>query len=76
MMIQRETWEDGDMLLTPSEVARLFRVDPKTVLRWAVAGRIRSIITPGGHHRFRQSDLREWLVRLEPGIGDVPVTPA
>ena len=42
-----------DRLLTPGEVATLFRVDPKTVTRWASAGRIGSIRTPGGHRRFR-----------------------
>ena len=43
----------GERLLTPGEVASLFRVDPKTVTRWATAGRIGSIRTPGGHRRFR-----------------------
>src|SRR5260370_42324003 len=44
-----------ERLLTPGEVAALFRVDPKTVTRWAAAGRIHSIRTPGGHRRFPQS---------------------
>jgi excisionase family DNA binding protein len=42
----------GDVLLTPSEVAALFRVDPKTVTRWAKAGRIECIRTLGGHRRY------------------------
>jgi excisionase family DNA binding protein len=50
-----------DLLLTPSEVARMFRVDPKTVTRWAAAGRIDSIRTPGGHRRFRQSEVHTLL---------------
>lgn len=50
-------------LLTPSEVAVMFRVDPKTVTRWAVAGRIGSIRTPGGHRRFYESEVRELLAR-------------
>jgi len=37
--------DTGDRLLTPGEVAALFRVDPKTVTRWAAAGRIGSIRT-------------------------------
>ncbi|HEX8866244.1 MAG TPA: BldC family transcriptional regulator, partial [Lentzea sp.] len=41
----------SERLLTPGEVANLFRVDPKTVTRWATAGRIGSIRTPGGHRR-------------------------
>lgn len=49
--------DDGDRLLTPGEVASLFRVDPKTVTRWAAAGRLESITTPGGHRRFRKSEV-------------------
>lgn len=44
--------------MTPGEVAELFRVDPKTVTRWAVAGKIQSMKTPGGHRRFRVADVR------------------
>ena len=43
---------NNERLLTPGEVAALFRVDPKTVTRWAASGRITSIRTPGGHRRF------------------------
>jgi excisionase family DNA binding protein len=48
-------------LLTPQEVATMFRVDPKTVTRWALAGRIGSIRTPGGHRRFRESEIKALL---------------
>jgi excisionase family DNA binding protein len=54
----------AEHLLTPGEVASLFRVDPKTVTRWASAGRIGSIRTPGGHRRFRESEVRSMLARL------------
>src|SRR6185503_9749019 len=54
----------GERLLTPGEVAALFRVDPKTVTRWATAGRIGSIRTPGGHRRFRESEVNELLAEL------------
>jgi excisionase family DNA binding protein len=47
-----------DHLLTPAEVAALFRVDPKTVSRWAKAGKISSIRTLGGHRRYRASEIR------------------
>lgn len=50
-----------DRLMTPSEVAAVFRVDPKTVTRWAAAGRLPHIKTPGGHCRFRESDVRALL---------------
>jgi excisionase family DNA binding protein len=45
-------------LLTPSEVAEMFRVNPKTVTRWARAGRISAVRTLGGHRRFRASEIR------------------
>lgn len=51
----------ADNLLTPSEVAALFRVDPKTVTRWAKAGKIGSIRTLGGHRRFRESEVMDLL---------------
>lgn len=52
---------DTEALLTPSEVAALFRVDPKTVTRWAQAGKISSIRTLGGHRRYRESEIKELL---------------
>jgi excisionase family DNA binding protein len=64
-----------DRLLTPGEVATLFRVDPKTVTRWASAGRIGSIRTPGGHRRFRESEVRA-LLRGEAADLAVPAQPA
>jgi excisionase family DNA binding protein len=51
-------------LLTPGEVARLFRVDPKTVTRWAKDGRLPpgSVIrTLGGQRRFKASAIRALL---------------
>ncbi len=41
------TTDVHEHLLTPGEIARMFRVDPKTVTRWAASGRIGSIRTPG-----------------------------
>lgn len=52
---------DPEPLLTPSEVAELFRVDPKTVTRWAKAGKLASIRTLGGHRRYRESEVRSLL---------------
>ena len=50
-----------EKLLTPSEVATLFRVDPKTVTRWAKAGKLTSIKTLGGHRRYRESEVKALL---------------
>lgn len=48
-------------LLTPAEVAEAFRVDPRTVTRWAKAGKLSAIRTLGGHRRFREAEIRALL---------------
>jgi excisionase family DNA binding protein len=53
-------------LLTPAEVATLFRVDPKTVTRWAKAGKLTSIRTLGGHRRYKESEVKELLKTTTP----------
>ena len=57
--------QNPDALLTPAEVAALFRVNPKTVTRWARAGKITAIRTLGGHRRFRASEIRRCLEQME-----------
>ena len=53
--------DGGQRLLTPAEVAALFRVDPKTVTRWAKAGKLSSIRTLGGHRRYWENEVRRLL---------------
>ncbi len=63
--------EDGrepERLLTPAEVAAMFRVDPKTVTRWAKAGKLSSIRTLGGHRRYRETEVHAYLA-----VGCVPM---
>ena len=55
-----------ERLLTPAEVASLFRVDPKTVTRWAKAGKLTSIRTLGGHRRYKESEVRQLLKATNP----------
>ena len=52
---------DSERLLTPAEVAEMFRVDPKTVTRWAKAGKLTSIRTLGGHRRYREAQVKALL---------------
>jgi excisionase family DNA binding protein len=54
---------DQEVLLTPSEVASLFRVDPKTVTRWAKSGKLTSIRTLGGHRRYKESEVKALLLK-------------
>jgi excisionase family DNA binding protein len=52
---------ESEPLLTPAEVASLFRVDPKTVTRWAKSGKLTSIRTLGGHRRYREAEVKALL---------------
>ena len=67
---------ESELLLTPAEVAALFRVDPKTVTRWAKAGKLSSIRTLGGHRRYRETEVRALLgggmIPEQRSAGDLP----
>ena len=52
---------DEDELMAPGEVARLFGVDPKTVTRWASAGKLSPLRTLGGHRRYRSQEVQQLL---------------
>lgn len=56
----------NDNLLTPAEVASMFRVDPKTVTRWAKAGKLTAIKTLGGHRRYKESEVKALLKEIFP----------
>lgn len=56
--------DEDDPLMKPGEVASVFRVDPKTVQRWARAGKIKSVKTLGGHLRIRRSWVEEAIKRM------------
>lgn len=53
-----------EALLTPAEVAAMFRVDPKTVTRWARLGKLTCIRTLGGHRRYRAAEVRALLTDI------------
>lgn len=55
---------EAEALLTPAEVATMFRVDPKTVTRWAKSGKLTSIRTLGGHRRYREAEVRQLLAGI------------
>lgn len=61
---------ETEHLMTPGEVASLFRVDPKTVTRWATSGKLTSIRTLGGHRRYRSSEVRSLLEKNGARMGD------
>jgi excisionase family DNA binding protein len=44
--------QNGEIYVTAGEAARILRVSPKTVSRWADKGLITCMVTLGGHRRF------------------------
>ena len=60
---------ESEPLLTPAEVATLFRVDSKTVTRWAKSGKLSSIRTLGGHRRYRENEVRVLLAGVPQQAG-------
>ena len=48
---------EQDALLRRAEVAAILCVGPKTVARWAKAGKLNSFRTPGGHRRYLKADV-------------------
>ena len=63
-MPQRQASNHAAPLLTPAEVAAAFRVDPKTVTRWAKTGKLSSIRTLGGHRRYLEAEIRAMLMTI------------
>lgn len=67
---------ETDRLLTPGEVAEMFRVSPKTVARWASAGKITAVRTLGGHRRYREAEALALLAHSTvEAIDEVPGRP-
>lgn len=62
---QESKGERTKELLTPSEVAAMFSVDPKTVTRWAKAGKLTAFRTLGGHRRYQEAEVRTRLGEMK-----------
>jgi excisionase family DNA binding protein len=54
----------GDGLLRTSEAAERLQISVRSVLSWAQAGKLPSITTPGGHRRYRASDVERVRARM------------
>jgi molybdopterin-binding protein len=54
-----------DVLLKPREAATALGVSYPTLKQWILAGTLRTIKTPGGHHRIPQSALNP-LMKSKP----------
>jgi excisionase family DNA binding protein len=59
---------DAESFLPPSQVADLLHVFPKTIARWAKAGRLPSQRTLGGHRRDPEPAIRQLAASLAQGV--------
>jgi molybdopterin-binding protein len=50
-------------MMTPREAARLLGVSYATVKQWILSGKLKTVQTPGGHHRLPESSLGPFLIK-------------
>ena len=62
----RERRDDSDWL-TLGQAAKYLGVAQSTIRKWSDGGRLPAFYTPGGHRRYRRSDLDAFLERSGPG---------
>ena len=53
--------ETRRQLLTAREASRMLGISYGTLKKWILEGKIRTVQTPGGHHRLTQASLRPFL---------------
>src|SRR5438309_1158278 len=56
--------------LTLGQAAKYLGVAQSTIRKWSDLGRVPAFYTPGGHRRYRRSDLDAFLERSGPGAKD------
>jgi molybdopterin-binding protein len=49
-------------MLTPREAARLLGVSYATIKQWILSGKLKTVQTPGGHHRLSEAALKPFLL--------------
>jgi molybdopterin-binding protein len=53
----------SDQMLTPREAGRLLGVSYPSIKQWILSGKLKTVKTPGGHHRIAQSTLKPFLAK-------------
>jgi excisionase family DNA binding protein len=61
--------------LTLGEAAKYLGVAQSTMRKWSDLGRVPAFYTPGGHRRYRRSDLDKFLDSSGPAAGGAAYTP-
>jgi excisionase family DNA binding protein len=58
---QRQESPEDDTLLSPRQAEQLLGVGPRTISRYVAEGRLVALRLPGGHRRFRRTDVLDLL---------------
>jgi molybdopterin-binding protein len=62
-MRKHKAAQKAEEMLSPREAALELRVSFPTIKQWIYAGKLRSVRTPGGHHRIPQKEVDRLLYR-------------
>jgi molybdopterin-binding protein len=52
-----------NVMLTPRDAARMIGVSYPTIKQWILSGKLKTVQTPGGHHRVAQSTLKPFIAQ-------------
>jgi molybdopterin-binding protein len=64
-----DDWSEKDLmairrtLMTPREASRMMGISYATIKKWILEGKLKTIRTPGGHHRLSEASLRPFITR-------------
>jgi molybdopterin-binding protein len=50
-------------LLTPREASRILGISYPTIKQWILGGKLKTVQTPGGHHRITEASLKPYLAK-------------
>jgi molybdopterin-binding protein len=64
----------ADALLTPRQAAEKLGMSYPALKHWILTGRIRTVKTPGGHHRVPQEALEEFLPAEKAMLGTTQIS--
>ena len=71
-MAEAQNGTAGDIYIRTAEAARILRVSPKTVSRWAKQGKLPHVVTLGGHRRFPQAAIEALAGKLDRQLSVAP----
>lgn len=60
-VLKLEAMPTSTEMLTPREAARLLGISYPTIKQWILSGKLKTVQTPGGHHRLAEATLRPFL---------------